>query len=1761
MELSGMNKVSEDKQCTLINPAASCPQHIFNRLSLNSISDLTERPNSRSATTNHAVLVENLACSLTGELKEALLLKASLKTQIENHKDFSSISVNENSFVDFPHVPDRTNESSDAISQQKFFKCPNICEENVEAENSFAPRGANSTPVIYSSPSPVPSSSFFASDSQLVNGSTSVSSLAGTAECTTPIGETSFDINGRSGSHTPASPFDTDRTRMDLNKLDDTIDYVLSHARSDDPCEGMFVLMCRMREPTHLSSPNLRANTPSSGHLASPSPSPTPSSPHSSHVTSSPMLNPVNKPHSFLQSSNMPNVVVSHSLSRYVLDQCAGPLQFTSAAAGSQYVPVQCNTQPPVSFVHLYSDPSNTAGVQISERLSITQISQPITAPTQMVFQHVSHGLPNHIGQQPAHSVMSSFSSPTPTILQRNCNSLISPGKVNLAHSTTNQVSKMTSVSPVNRTTTFYSPPEPDAVMPNRTVLISPPGSLCCVVQNPDLSSSTTRTYLPDGVTSVTCSSLIAVERKPFVQSPVSVSFRQPVVPAQSIVPSCISSPHANCVKPVVPDQTIPLVNTISSAAQNGSIGGSKKRSNSTATGVSKRRKTSASTSALSSMTVAGSAGLNKTIPVDHSASSNRIAQECLEKLKISDIKSLVSAPVLKPYSVVLPPAGGSDFIESGQSEEDEQSMLARKALKYVRGAMSLPMSNCFVSGNSSEQMDSFIVRHLQSTAPCGPLIRGASRHSIPTAPAVCPSPEPLSFENHMMALFSSIHKSPKEEDKLSNFSYTKQHAGAAVGSSFAPKLLPIFSEATSTSEKPDPERSTPPLPLFHMPNPKLICEPVRLLDNDRVQSKLIGTNILDLGSSPIQTSGSEYSMYKCDEFEGNKSLLIDSETGDVLADHRPSPAIQQTPDKLHIAFTINPSMTGGIPRIIRRITELLGVAQDSVCYQVTRSGAQITIDQKQTQNESLIRDLENQLREHFTPLSLRFETASFQNPSLLTPADTPLAFQLDSVLRQPEQSIDISHPVSKQPTEGVMTIKAENQTSSGVEFTRYLEEPVSIVSLLANKHTVTRPCQYCDKMVPPDTGCRKYLEDLATLTGLTTKSDNTEEYIFCSENCMRDFVRRCSSLDPLTYSGHETNGFSSTESRLSSTLVCDLPSAVPVVLQNCPLRGMKNLKRLQFGLQHSVAGHKRRWSAVGSLKHKRWRGCKWRVFSPDFLPSTTRVTSNNGLSESEILSLLSQNSSRLRDPASMDSRSCALCDVKGDAPENSVGRLLPLNVNQWLHINCALWCYEVYETLGGSLNNVDSWIKKSMETNCTHCGRVGAGLPCYNPRCTFIYHVSCAVSIGCMFFTDRGMYCPQHQPREAHPMQLPSLVVNRRVYIARDENTQVGSVIHEDDRTSVVRIGTVCLHRVGQLLPHQIESGHFHTRRYIYPVGFRSTRIYWSMRVPRCRARYICEIMEANGRPLFRVTAIDRGMENESVEHEACAGAWQPILSKIEVLREQSALIRLFSQHLKGEDLYGLSEPHIVRAVESLPGVDCLRDYVFNFGRMELIPEMPLAINPSGCARAEPKMQTYVKRSAHSSHSSSAPTGFRTALPGLRRSAQPNLSGMIANECSKQYQSSRSQQYRRLKSEVSCNVILGRSRIQGLGLFAARDLEPQTMVIEYIGELIRQELANKREKYYEAHNRGIYMFRLNDDTVIDATVCGGLARYINHSCQPNCFTEYVNFGDHSHIVIITNRHIDKGEELGYDYNFDLEDGGSKIPCLCRAPNCRKWMN
>ncbi len=129
--------------------------------------------------------------------------------------------------------------------------------------------------------------------------------------------------------------------------------------------------------------------------------------------------------------------------------------------------------------------------------------------------------------------------------------------------------------------------------------------------------------------------------------------------------------------------------------------------------------------------------------------------------------------------------------------------------------------------------------------------------------------------------------------------------------------------------------------------------------------------------------------------------------------------------------------------------------------------------------------------------------------------------------------------------------------------------------------------------------------------------------------------------------------------------------------------------------------------------------------------------------------------------------------------------------------------------------------------------------------------------------------------------------------------------------------------------------------------------------------------------------------------------------------------------------------------------------------------------------------------------------------------------------------------------------LIQRRSRISGRGVYAGETIEKDTRIVEYTGELISQAESSRRERRYLPRNR-IWIFTVNRRWARDAAYGGNIARYINHACRPNCYTEIAG---HT-IWILALRRIDKGEELTYDYNTG---GDAGIQCRCR-PRCRRVL-
>jgi len=125
--------------------------------------------------------------------------------------------------------------------------------------------------------------------------------------------------------------------------------------------------------------------------------------------------------------------------------------------------------------------------------------------------------------------------------------------------------------------------------------------------------------------------------------------------------------------------------------------------------------------------------------------------------------------------------------------------------------------------------------------------------------------------------------------------------------------------------------------------------------------------------------------------------------------------------------------------------------------------------------------------------------------------------------------------------------------------------------------------------------------------------------------------------------------------------------------------------------------------------------------------------------------------------------------------------------------------------------------------------------------------------------------------------------------------------------------------------------------------------------------------------------------------------------------------------------------------------------------------------------------------------------------------------------------------------------IVRRRSPVHGFGVFAAERIRKNARIIDYAGELVRNDESEAREERYLADGC-IWVFRVNRTWSRDAAVDGNIARFINHSCAPNCWFEVVE----KTIWIRAARDIRKGEELTYNYSID---GERTIACRCR-PGC-----
>lgn len=315
---------------------------------------------------------------------------------------------------------------------------------------------------------------------------------------------------------------------------------------------------------------------------------------------------------------------------------------------------------------------------------------------------------------------------------------------------------------------------------------------------------------------------------------------------------------------------------------------------------------------------------------------------------------------------------------------------------------------------------------------------------------------------------------------------------------------------------------------------------------------------------------------------------------------------------------------------------------------------------------------------------------------------------------------------------------------------------------------------------------------------------------------------------------------------------------------------------------------------------------------------------------------------------------------------------------------------------------------------------------------------------------------------------------------------------------------------------------------------------------------------MESNGgdvypKPSDRRYSYDSKQQFESRQHPEtmCFGSKRVKLGNV---RSPTASSHSLSSNIHINNCLVSDSSHLVAGLPGDRQRELAESSLSSFGSREPFLRGPIA-DIFQCSRCNP-IKTSVtplewtlsvlRRTSETSPLTSAAGNFRSANGST---LSDNSTGDLAK------------QYRVLQTTpMESRFVVLRSLIHGWGMFATRLINRGNLVIEYVGEVISSRVANLRESIYNRHGIGsCYLFRMNDQWVIDSTKMGNESRFINHSCDANCIAKLVCFNNENKILIVADRDIPSGEEITINYNYGYED--DELICHCGTSSCTGRMN
>lgn len=548
------------------------------------------------------------------------------------------------------------------------------------------------------------------------------------------------------------------------------------------------------------------------------------------------------------------------------------------------------------------------------------------------------------------------------------------------------------------------------------------------------------------------------------------------------------------------------------------------------------------------------------------------------------------------------------------------------------------------------------------------------------------------------------------------------------------------------------------------------------------------------------------------------------------------------------------------------------------------------------------------------------------------------------------------------------------------------------------------------------------------------------------------------------------------------------------------------------------------------------------------------------------------------------DPRECCLCHLCGDDDAGflervesvdttderghfGLGRLLPMPDGYWVHTSCALWSSEVYEAPDdGLIHAVEKARARGGQLKCFGCGRSGATVGCNKSNCSFNFHFPCAKASGCVFTSNQHVYCSSHKGGVTGILDKESFELMKALIVEPEKKPAVNEKDTSDQAEAdwmPIRVGTIVVHSLGKI---QQNSDGFHSENYIFPPGYFATRIFWSTVHPRTRTVYALQVGEGeDGRIEFSITPSDN--PSGRISGQSVATVYATLTDRVRKANAKHFTVSdLFSNlpmsrrsrrktfGLNGPQFFGFGLSYIRKQIEMCPGIEavvapltpsspkyrfCYKqpsvESILELQRRRAAAKAELALeNSSGCARTEG-----IKAVARSGGSGRITRALVRRAEEDVAEAASSSAGVLTKKGDKPDRSVNQVKYRKMKAvPLEQRLVAKRSHIHGWGLFTKIDIAKNDPIVEYMGEVIRQPVADKREKQYDVSGEGsCYMFRLDLTRIVDATMIGCMARFMNHACTPNAYAKIISvdtpdMGTERKIVVFANRDIAASEEI-----------------------------